>query len=182
MCNAHNHPSNCKCGWGGEGHLGKSATGLQIPRYFFDQNIDAFTIPKVRCQHCGGKVFYYENTNGSKVFFDFLGPPWPKHSCEEYLREINPIPNWEILYRPYCDAAPNRAGVVKVEGYLGDKRLSLFSKIGAFSPAPNLRSGCVYVKRNSVRSYDIQYIDGETGLIKKLRAGTSVPKVNKRRR
>jgi hypothetical protein len=26
-------------------------------------------------------VFYYENEHGSKVFFDELGWPWPKHSC-----------------------------------------------------------------------------------------------------
>ena len=41
------------------------------------------TIP-TRCRFCGTKVFYYEDEFGSKVFFDELGPPWPKHSCAEY--------------------------------------------------------------------------------------------------
>jgi len=41
------------------------------------------TIP-TRCRFCGAKVFYYEDEFGSKVFFDELGPPWPKHSCAEY--------------------------------------------------------------------------------------------------
>ncbi len=36
-----------------------------------------------RCQFCNQPVFYYENELGSKVFFDDLGPPWPKHNCPE---------------------------------------------------------------------------------------------------
>jgi hypothetical protein len=28
-------------------------------------------------------VFFYQNENGSRVFFDELGPPWPKHSCTD---------------------------------------------------------------------------------------------------
>lgn len=34
-----------------------------------------------RCPICGKNVFYYTNTHGSAVFFDELGPPWPKHPC-----------------------------------------------------------------------------------------------------
>ena len=41
------------------------------------------TIP-TRCRFCGAEVFYYEDQFGSKVFFDELGPPWPKHPCAEY--------------------------------------------------------------------------------------------------
>jgi hypothetical protein len=28
-------------------------------------------------------VFYYCNEHGSSVFFDSLGPPWPKHPCTD---------------------------------------------------------------------------------------------------
>jgi hypothetical protein len=28
-------------------------------------------------------VYYYENEHGSKVFFDEIGWPWPKHSCPD---------------------------------------------------------------------------------------------------
>ena len=38
-----------------------------------------------RCRFCRNEVFYYENEEGSKVFFDDLGPPWPVHQCDEYL-------------------------------------------------------------------------------------------------
>jgi len=34
-----------------------------------------------RCNRCGKIVFYYECTCGSKVFFDAIGDPWPKHIC-----------------------------------------------------------------------------------------------------
>lgn len=44
---------------------------------------DYFVNPHARCPRCGDPVFYYENENGSKVYFDHLGPPWPKHNCIE---------------------------------------------------------------------------------------------------
>jgi len=40
-----------------------------------------FVKPNARCPVCGSPVFYYENVNGGKVYFDELGPPWPKHPC-----------------------------------------------------------------------------------------------------
>jgi hypothetical protein len=32
---------------------------------------------------CGASVYYYQNEHGSRVFFDELGPPWPKHPCTD---------------------------------------------------------------------------------------------------
>ena len=47
-----------------------------------------FTIPNAACPVCGARVFFYQNEHGSRVFFDSLGPPWPKHPCtdQEQLR------------------------------------------------------------------------------------------------
>ena len=45
---------------------------------------NAKTYP-TQCRYCGGKVYYYENEYGSRVFFEKLGWPWPKHRCREYL-------------------------------------------------------------------------------------------------
>lgn len=39
--------------------------------------------PNARCPLCGANVFFFQNDNGSKVFFDELGPPWPKHPCTD---------------------------------------------------------------------------------------------------
>ncbi|MDH5923682.1 hypothetical protein L8R85_21875 [Vibrio splendidus] len=41
----------------------------------------AFTVPNATCPKCGASVYYYEHPNGARVFFDSLGPPWPKHPC-----------------------------------------------------------------------------------------------------
>jgi hypothetical protein len=39
--------------------------------------------PNARCPVCGAAVYFYGNQNGSRVFFDDLGPPWPKHPCTD---------------------------------------------------------------------------------------------------
>ena len=39
--------------------------------------------PNAECPECGEPVFYYQNEFGSRVFFDELGPPWPKHPCTD---------------------------------------------------------------------------------------------------
>ncbi len=40
----------------------------------------ALTHPTV-CPLCGAIIFFHTNGNGDCVFFDDLGPPWPKHAC-----------------------------------------------------------------------------------------------------
>ena len=39
--------------------------------------------PNARCPLCGASVYFYANEQGSRVFFDELGPPWPKHPCTD---------------------------------------------------------------------------------------------------
>lgn len=38
-------------------------------------------LPNAECPVCRQPVFFYQNSHGSRVFFDELGPPWPKHPC-----------------------------------------------------------------------------------------------------
>ncbi|MFD1211494.1 SRPBCC domain-containing protein [Arthrobacter sp. GCM10027362] len=40
-------------------------------------------IRNARCPVCGQAVYFYANELGSKVYFDDLGPPWPKHPCTD---------------------------------------------------------------------------------------------------
>jgi predicted nucleic acid-binding Zn-ribbon protein len=42
---------------------------------------DSRVIANYECPKCGQRVFFYQNEHGSKVFFDQLGHPWPKHGC-----------------------------------------------------------------------------------------------------
>jgi len=39
--------------------------------------------PNAICPVCGEDVYYIEFWNGGRVFFDELGPPWPKHLCTD---------------------------------------------------------------------------------------------------
>ena len=41
-------------------------------------------IYETRCPHCGSHVYYYTSEHDSKVFFDDVGYPWPKHECTNY--------------------------------------------------------------------------------------------------
>lgn len=41
------------------------------------------TTHSTKCPVCGAPVFFYQNDSGSRVFFDSLGDPWPKHPCTD---------------------------------------------------------------------------------------------------
>lgn len=39
------------------------------------------TEPNAKCPVCGAPVYFWKSRTGSKVWFDALGQPWPKHPC-----------------------------------------------------------------------------------------------------
>jgi hypothetical protein len=100
-CNANNHPASCDCGWGGvwygnvpygggdrafrcdDEQDSSSPRAASIHRLIEADSPRSLTIPNAKCPVCGCRVFYYENEYGSRVFFDDLGPPWPKHPCTD---------------------------------------------------------------------------------------------------
>lgn len=77
-CNAFGHSSTCDCGWGGVNH------DPWRPNINTDwSHASSHTTPNARCPMCQNKVFFYRSPNGGAVFFDELGPPWPKHPCTD---------------------------------------------------------------------------------------------------
>lgn len=44
----------------------------------------------LNCRYCGEQVFYFSCDHESRVFFDELGDPWPKHNCGH---TENPVDN-----------------------------------------------------------------------------------------
>lgn len=116
MCNAWNHQPGCTCGWGGEGHLGKSDVGwnsasgktspsLAKPNEFPEYTgspVDGkrYVTPNARCPVCGKSVYFFQSENGGRVFFDDLGSPWPKHPCTD-----NPIPRKDTILAPFAPSA-----------------------------------------------------------------------------
>ena len=81
----HNHYDDCTCGWClkyGRGRRSRTlyASEGQAPTF---TTYDSFTIPNASCPVCGANVFFHQSPMGGRVFFDELGPPWPKHPCTD---------------------------------------------------------------------------------------------------
>ncbi len=54
--------------------------------------IVSFVDPNARCPVCGDDVFFYRSPFDGRVFFDELGPPWPKHPCTDNTTEHFSLP------------------------------------------------------------------------------------------
>lgn len=65
------------------------SSGLSQDYY---KSVEAFTNPNAQCPVCGALVFYYEHVNGSKVYFEELGPPWTKHPCTDNTQYLAKAP------------------------------------------------------------------------------------------
>jgi hypothetical protein len=72
-----NHYSGCTCPWC---YHPEFAVTTELPG-FKPGGYESFTIPNAPCPKCGIPVFFYASPYGGKVYFDELGPPWPKHPC-----------------------------------------------------------------------------------------------------
>jgi hypothetical protein len=99
-----NHYADCGCGWCV--NTGGRSSGAERTRLVDDmRERDAlhllktslarsisgcYVIPNTRCPVCGDAVYFYANEHGSRVFFDHLGPPWPKHPCTDNPRQPPP--------------------------------------------------------------------------------------------
>ena len=102
MCNAWHHSYDCDCGWGGPGHKGSSAgwggssyrpsgNYSSTPSYTnVFTTYHSYVNPNARCPVCREPVFFYQSPHGGKVFFDELGPPWPKHPCTDTNANVKP--------------------------------------------------------------------------------------------
>ena len=101
MCNAWNHWPSCGCGFGGDGHSGRSSGGSR-KRYFsetrwgYETSHESFgtssmtelaadlghsLIFPVQCKYCGASIYLFASPDGGFAVFDELGPPWSKHWC-----------------------------------------------------------------------------------------------------
>lgn len=143
MCNAHNHPPNCRCGFGGEGHAGR--TSLRAGSYCFRgvprilPSYESYVNPNARCPVCGAAVFFYQSPDGGRVFFDELGPPWPKHGCTDRNStpasldpsSIDPreMPNWKREgWTPFfmTEAMEWDRLVYKLKGTLDESSITIY--------------------------------------------------------
>jgi DNA-directed RNA polymerase subunit RPC12/RpoP len=109
--------------------------------------IRSFTIPNTSCPVCGAKVFYYENEHGSKVFFDKLGPPWPKHPCTDKSKKsinlsekIKRTSNWKRFYPEHIESNKIKGGawITSFYGFylMGKSDKEIYFELFALSRKP----------------------------------------------
>ncbi|MFV2045281.1 MAG: hypothetical protein ACC700_18865 [Anaerolineales bacterium] len=118
-------------------------------RVTFKYSLDSYVNPHAECPVCGAPVFFYQSPYGGRVFFDELGPPWPKHPCtDNTVTTDNPIRetstgntkrySWEESgWQPFIvieirelDSAP----VIKYEGTYKGELLWLYGPNGDLLP------------------------------------------------
>jgi len=81
----YNHFHDCPCPWCVRYRRGGRATSLYKSEGWEPTftTYASFTTPNASCPVCGASVFFYQSPTGGRVFFDELGPPWPKHPCTD---------------------------------------------------------------------------------------------------
>lgn len=157
MCNAWNHAPDCRCGWGGIGHLGRSGNfstdrwvGVTFKTY--RELLIGATHPNAHCPVCGAKVFFYESPHGGRVFFDDLGPPWPKHPCTSsnqilsfvrriqvhFHRGVHVSPSsfpdgWFPFLCEIVEALASDRTIQRLEGWLDGERKTFYVRDGRLS-------------------------------------------------
>lgn len=185
MCNAWNHPTSCTCGFGGTGHLGRRgsetpsspaihSTFFWVPPIF--QTYESYVIPNARCPNCSAPVFFYQSPNGGRVFFDELGPPWPKHPCTdnssvphelEFKTNDSKIEwrnknykwkssGWSPFFIPHVHRVSNN--VLRIVGSLKENDFTIYAKmkINPYGdPNPITNESIAYLKKTSKAKYDL---------------------------
>lgn len=155
MCNAWNHPPGCTCGWGGVGHLGRRGPGESASSpspsqsYFWwvppiHPAYESYVNPNASCPVCGAPVFFYQSPYGGRVFFDELGPPWPKHPCTDNTSIPNqvrstgnassvtvsrPTYQWQLGgWQPFLvtSVRPIDRAVLEIHGTFGENNVCLY--------------------------------------------------------
>jgi hypothetical protein len=92
MCNANNHDESSRCDFWGPGHLGsggyrgegnKTDFTLAGEKFFNYSSSISYLYPNTKCPECRCAVYFLKLSNGGRIFFDEIRPPWPKHPCTD---------------------------------------------------------------------------------------------------
>lgn len=152
-CNAWNHSQDCRCGWGGDGHAGRrtlfsSLVQSQVRFKTYRELLVGFTSPNAHCPVCSNPVFFYVSPFGGRVFFDELGPPWPKHPCTDRGRPVQlvhasntsnnvqpefVIDGWQPFLCQDIRAVKTDQSIFKLVGLLGNAKETFFVRKAGLS-------------------------------------------------
>lgn len=177
MCNAHNHPPGCSCGWGGVwyGSAGDDAgwlfrreprpRRLGLQRGTISAMAGGFTNPNSRCPVCGVPVYYYESPYGGRVFFDSLGPPWPKHPCTSGATSPRAASNkgawhtqsWHPVTSVTIEAEGTDAAIYRLSGRHQGRDFSAY-----FRAHEVVMAEIVRVRKTGAGAFDVSILDYDT--------------------
>lgn len=96
-CNAWNHPPGCLCNFAGgnRGYIPPPNSGF---RWVSGEN---YAYPNAKCPRCGQLVFFIRPDLGGAVYFDEIGPPWPRHPCMDTDPRPRSVPltrgDWTLI-------------------------------------------------------------------------------------
>lgn len=127
----YNHYPWCACGW-----CVKDRGPVSIPAEPWARRAmtcDSYVDPNARCPVCGADVFFYRSPYGGRVFFDVLGPPWPKHPCTD-----NGVPPPARLRSGH---GPTRPPAWAMEGWSAVASLSLTERTDRWREVTATRVG-----------------------------------------
>ena len=168
-CNAHNHRPGCACGWGGAWH-GPYGTGSYhsswsdesyIKHFQLPDSHESFVNPNASCPVCGAAVFFYSSPEGGRVFFDELGPPWPKHPCTDNRAQVTRVsfmsknqPQWQREgWQPLLLTTVERidSSILKLIGSTVGSPLTIYVKYfrpsSAHNHDPTVRNTLAFVQK-----------------------------------
>lgn len=183
MCNAWNHPPDCACGWGGEGHLGRrgSVSGTyNVLGYWWVPHItqthESYINPNAACPVCGAPVYFYQASSGGRVFFDELGPPWPKHPCTN--NKSTParlttfpipatLPEWQTAgWVPFyiIKILGTYKFLLEIKGNFENQSVTLFLRKNSHTAITQISKQCIaFLKQRSDGCFDLSLLT-ESGI------------------
>lgn len=131
-CNGNNHRPDCTCpfrgGYKDHAHQNPWQQRHAEAARLWSIRAESFTIPNARCPQCRAQVFFYSSPDGGKVFFDDLGPPWPKHPCTDsgpkstrpagaaFQRLVSRDNGWRLFIYDRVETVPERPGLIRLIG------------------------------------------------------------------
>lgn len=123
-----------------------------------------FVYPNASCPVCGANVFFYQNEHGSRVFFDELSPPWPKHPCtdstpDHRLRNLSRLPG---------ETAPVARATDEITNILAWENAAFTSATRAFETKPGCKPWAMAELGKRVRGKAGTFL-----ILRELTSGTS---------
>lgn len=172
----HNHPRYCACRFCQPRSLARDRqTTSDLVSVVGTRH--SYTAPTT-CPICGDAVFLYQSEHGGRVFFDELGPPWPKHPCTDGARAVQSTaaiatdqspPNrrysWqEAGWLPVTDVIVDSIGAthVRLRGEHNSQSLTLYMLVSAIAagadPVAQIAHSPIHARRTVDGAFELAFL------------------------